>query len=130
MAEISQLAENLEPCQGYLLYDWSSPQGYSMIFTSLQHWSKVYNVFSSLRARSLYPTVDDPADKLKIGPTRKKYWCISFYFIFPSDMAWRCPQIIHFPGKKTTKKMQLDVGSEPYLSRAVAICLLSGHISY
>ena len=48
---------------------------------------------------SLYSMVDDPADKLKIGPTRKKNRQVSFYFIF-SSMPWSCPKIKHFSGKK------------------------------
>ena len=32
--------------------------------------------------------------------------------------------------KKEKKKMQLDVGSEPYLSTAQALCLFSNHTFY
>ncbi len=44
----------------------------------------VLYVYMYFRARSLYSTVDDSSDELKIGPTRKKNWQISFYFIFSS----------------------------------------------
>ena len=43
--------------------------------------------YSSIRAHSLYFTVDDSSDELKSGPTRKKNWPFSFFFIFSSDMS-------------------------------------------
>ena len=57
----------------------------------------------ALRACSLYSTVDDPADKLKIGPTRKKIDKSAFILFSPPTCHEAVLKSYIFPAKKVPK---------------------------
>ena len=118
---------------------WKYPAVYtgSLISKLRKPSGKPRNVSKLLRADSLYSTVDESSDELKLCPTRKKQTCEHFFFIFSSDMA--CLVLSFFFGPSDIQLSanllyymdnRLNLREKAFKSRENSLFMLSCGCSY